>query len=91
MRGRRKREQRIGLSLRQVAGRALAAIAAAVLASRLRVYWTITGAGVVSVVVTCGGSVFQHLFRRTGEQIRDVTVQQGRPGAGTDTDSPAGE
>ena len=36
------------------------------------VYGTILGAGVVSVVATCGGSVFQHFFRRTGEQIREV-------------------
>ncbi len=31
--------------------------------------------GVVSAIATCGGTVFQHFFRRTGEQIRDVTVQ----------------
>ncbi|MCX4819865.1 hypothetical protein OG883_08100 [Streptomyces sp. NBC_01142] len=68
-------KKRLDLSLPQVAGSALAAIAAAVLASRLGVYGTIIGAGVVSVVATCGGSVFQHFFRRTGEQIRDVTVQ----------------
>ncbi|MFD9221064.1 hypothetical protein ACFWDI_13865 [Streptomyces sp. NPDC060064] len=68
-------EQRLDLSLPQVAGSALAAIAAAVLASRLGVYGTIIGAGVVSVVATCGGPVFQHFFRRTGEQIREVTVQ----------------
>ncbi|WP_432075060.1 hypothetical protein [Streptomyces wuyuanensis] len=61
-----------------MAGSALAAVAAAVLASRLGVYGTILGAGLVSVVATCGGSLFQHLFRRTGEQIRDVT-QQARP------------
>ncbi|WP_327679409.1 hypothetical protein [Streptomyces sp. NBC_00467] len=67
--------QRLDLSVPQVAGSALAAIAAAVLASQLGVYGTIIGAGLVSVVATCGGSVFQHFFRRTGEQIRDVTVQ----------------
>ncbi|MFJ2210713.1 hypothetical protein ACIQVO_08450 [Streptomyces sp. NPDC101062] len=70
---------RIELSLPQVAGSALAAIAAAVLASQLGVYGTIIGAGVVSVVATCGGSVFQHLFRRTGEQIR-VAAVQAKPG-----------
>ncbi|WP_326745387.1 MULTISPECIES: hypothetical protein [unclassified Streptomyces] len=52
----------------------MAAIAAAVAASQLGVYGTILGAGVMSVVATCGGSVFQHFFRRTGEQIREVTV-----------------
>ncbi|MEV6786511.1 hypothetical protein [Streptomyces sp. NPDC051098] len=67
--------QRLDLSVPQVAGSGLAAIAAAVLASQLGVYGTIIGAGLVSVIATCGGSVFQHFFRRTGEQIRDVTVQ----------------
>ncbi|MFJ9032285.1 hypothetical protein ACIRQP_27900 [Streptomyces sp. NPDC102274] len=74
-----RREQRLELSVPQVAGSALAAVAAAVLASRLGVYGTIVGAGVVSVIATCGGPVFQHLFRRTGEQIREVTVQ-AKPG-----------
>ncbi|WSC74664.1 hypothetical protein OG830_28805 [Streptomyces sp. NBC_00121] len=62
------------LNVPQVAGSAVAAIAAAVAASQLGVYGTILGAGVMSVVATCGGSVFQHFFRRTGEQIREVTV-----------------
>ncbi|MFD3523781.1 hypothetical protein [Streptomyces sp. NPDC058653] len=66
---------RLELSLPQVAGSALAAVAAAVLASRLGVYGTIIGAGVVSVVATSGGPVFQHLFRRTGDQLREVSVQ----------------
>ena len=38
-------------------------------------YGTFIGAGVVSVVATCGGTVFQHFFKRTGEQLREVTVQ----------------
>ncbi|WP_413806774.1 hypothetical protein [Streptomyces sp. OE57] len=66
---------RIELSMAHVAGSALAAVAAAVLASKLGVYGTILGAGVVSVVATAGGTVFQHLFRRTGEQIKEVRVQ----------------
>nr|WP_328718954.1 hypothetical protein [Streptomyces sp. NBC_00247] len=64
----------------QVAGSAVAAVAAAVAASQLGVYGTILGAGVMSIVATCGGSVFQHFFRRTGEQIREVTVQVTHPG-----------
>ncbi|MFH8366571.1 hypothetical protein [Streptomyces sp. NPDC018031] len=68
-------KRRLELSVAQVAGSALAAVAAAVLASRLGVYGTIIGAGVVSVVATAGGSVFQHLFRRTGEQWREATAQ----------------
>ncbi|MEU8674919.1 hypothetical protein [Streptomyces sp. NPDC048560] len=73
------KERRIDLSLPQVAGSAVAAVAAAVMASQLGVYGTILGAGVMSIVATCGGSVFQHFFRRTGEQIREVTVQVKHP------------
>ncbi|WP_328726356.1 hypothetical protein [Streptomyces sp. NBC_00259] len=76
-----QKERRLELNVPQVAGSAIAAVAAAVLASQLGVYGTILGAGVVSVVATCGGSVFQHLFRRTGEQIREVT-HQVRPKGG---------
>ncbi|MFF2329098.1 MULTISPECIES: hypothetical protein [unclassified Streptomyces] len=74
------KRRRIDLSVPQVAGSAVAAVAAAVAASQLGVYGTILGAGVMSVVATCGGSVFQHFFRRTGEQIREVTVQVKHPG-----------
>ncbi|MGW1868129.1 hypothetical protein ACWCPS_21460 [Streptomyces mauvecolor] len=68
-------KKRIDLSVPQVAGSALAAVTAAVLASQMGVYGTFVGAGVVSVVATCGGTVFQHFFKRTGEQLREVTVQ----------------
>ncbi|GHI94466.1 hypothetical protein [Streptomyces olivaceus] len=64
------RVKRIDLSVPQVAGSALAAVVAAKLASSFGVYGTILGAGLISVVATCGGSVFQHFFKRTGEQIR---------------------
>ncbi|MER5772090.1 hypothetical protein [Streptomyces sp. NPDC001985] len=85
-----ERERRIDLSLPQVAGSTLAAVAAAVLASSLGVYGTIIGAGVVSVVATCGGSVFQHLFSRTGEQLRErEAVVPGRRG-GRRAAGPAG-
>ncbi|MEU0034230.1 hypothetical protein [Streptomyces sp. NPDC006333] len=70
--------KRLDLSLPQVAGSAVAAVVAAKLASYFGVYGTILGAGLVSIVATCGGTVFQHFFKRTGEQIRDVGVQ-GRP------------
>ncbi|MFB7991273.1 hypothetical protein ACFC4G_00365 [Streptomyces sp. NPDC056002] len=69
------KEKRLDLSLPQVAGSAVAAVVAAKLAAGLGVYGTIVGAGVVSVLATCGGSLFQHFFRRTGEQIRDVAGQ----------------
>lgn len=70
--------KRIDLSVPQVAGSALAAVVAAKLASYFGVYGTILGAGVVSVVATCGGTLFQHFFKRTGEQLREATVA-GRP------------
>ncbi|MER5536518.1 hypothetical protein [Streptomyces mirabilis] len=69
------RRKRVDLSLPQVAGSAVAAVVAAKLASYFGVYGTILGAGVVSAIATCGGTVFQHFFKRTGEQLRDVTVQ----------------
>ncbi|MEU6393164.1 hypothetical protein [Streptomyces sp. NPDC046939] len=67
-------KKRLDLSVPQVAGSAVAAVVAAKLASSFGVYGTILGAGVVSAIATCGGTVFQHFFRRTGEQIRDVAV-----------------
>jgi hypothetical protein len=73
------KKKRLDLSVPQVAGSAVAAVVAAKLASYFGVYGTILGAGLVSVVATCGGSVFQHFFSRTGEQLREVTVT-GRPG-----------
>ncbi|MET8580046.1 hypothetical protein ABZX39_04010 [Streptomyces collinus] len=75
--------KRIDLSVPQVAGSALAAVVAAKLASYFGVYGTILGAGVVSVVATCGGTLFQHFFRRTGEQLRETKppVRPRREGA----------
>ncbi|MFE2558293.1 hypothetical protein ACFXGT_20140 [Streptomyces sp. NPDC059352] len=73
--------RRIDLSVAQVSGSALAAVIAAKLASTLGVYGTILGAGVISVIATCGGPLFQHLFKRTGEQVRDATTTAGRPRA----------
>ncbi|OPF75369.1 hypothetical protein VT50_0224740 [Streptomyces antioxidans] len=85
-----RKSGRIDLSVAHVAGSALAAVAAAVLASKLGVYGTILGAGVVSVVATAGGTVFQHLFRRTGEQIKEVRVQTTRPTGRRRYGGPAG-
>ncbi|QMU72172.1 hypothetical protein [Streptacidiphilus sp. P02-A3a] len=58
------------LSVTQVAASSMAAVAGAVLASELGVYGTILGAAVVSAGATVGGALFQHAFRRTGEQLR---------------------
>ncbi|MFJ4415659.1 hypothetical protein [Streptomyces sp. NPDC088925] len=70
-----KPARRFDLSVPQVAGSAVASVAAAIAASQLGVYGTVIGAGVMSIVATTGGSVFQHLFRRTGEQLRDAAGQ----------------
>lgn len=69
--------RRIDLSVPQVAGSAVAAVVAAKLASYFGVYGTILGAGVVSAVAACGGPVLQHLFRRTGEQLRGAATIGG--------------
>ncbi|MFF3859287.1 hypothetical protein [Streptomyces sp. NPDC002209] len=69
-------ERKLDLSVAQIAGSSLATVAAALLASKLGVYGTILGAGVVSVVATAGGPVIQHLFKRTGDQLRE----SARPG-----------
>ncbi|MFC8277386.1 hypothetical protein ACFUJR_33605 [Streptomyces sp. NPDC057271] len=74
-------KKKLDLSIAQVSGSAVAAVVAAKLASTLGVYGTILGAGVISVIATCGSSVFHHLFKRTGEQIREVTVPAEAPKA----------
>ncbi|MFJ3877301.1 hypothetical protein ACIPW5_07590 [Streptomyces sp. NPDC090077] len=93
--GRRK----LDLSVTQVAGSSLATVAAALLASKMGVYGTILGAGVVSVVATAGGPVIQHLFRRTGDQLREsarprarqVPPPAGEPGPAAPPDGRFGE
>ncbi|MFB9391091.1 hypothetical protein [Streptomyces coeruleoprunus] len=68
-------KKRIDLSVAQVAGTAIAAVVAATLASRLGVYGTVLGAGVISVIATCGGSVFQYLFASTGERFHGAAAR----------------
>ncbi|MFE6750610.1 hypothetical protein ACFVGM_32490 [Kitasatospora purpeofusca] len=72
--------RRIDLSGTQVAASALATVVGAVLASELGVYGTILGAAVVSIGATTGGALFQHLFRRTGEQLRGAVDRATGPG-----------
>ncbi|MGI5348370.1 hypothetical protein ACQEU8_09250 [Streptomyces sp. CA-250714] len=62
------------LSVAQVLGSAVAAVIAAFAAGQLGVYGTFLGAGVVSLVATSGGPIFQHFFSKTGEQLKEVTV-----------------
>ncbi|MET9696962.1 hypothetical protein ABZY31_08555 [Streptomyces sp. NPDC006529] len=70
--------KKLDLSAAQVAGSSLATVAAALLASKLGVYGTILGAGVVSVVATAGGPVIGHFFRRTGDQLRETARPRAR-------------
>ncbi|SEG70728.1 hypothetical protein SAMN05216223_108294 [Actinacidiphila yanglinensis] len=69
------KDKPLDLSVPQVAGSAVAAVVAAKLASNLGVYGTIMGAGVVSALGTCGGSIFHYVFRRTGRHVHEVAVQ----------------
>ncbi|MEW1800884.1 MULTISPECIES: hypothetical protein [Streptomyces] len=71
-------DEKLDLSVAQVAGSSLATVAAALLASKMGVYGTILGAGVVSVVAAAGGPVIQHLFRRTGHQLRGSARPKAR-------------
>ncbi|MET9605585.1 hypothetical protein ABZZ17_11040 [Streptomyces sp. NPDC006512] len=70
--------KKLDLSVAQIAGTSLATVGAALLASQLGVYGTIVGAGVVSVVATAGGPVIQHVFRRTGDQLRETARPKAR-------------
>ncbi|MFB7327935.1 hypothetical protein [Streptomyces sp. NPDC056190] len=88
--GEEVKRRRIELSVAQVAGSAVAAVVAAKLASYFGVYGTILGAGVVSVLATCGGSVFQHFLRRTGEQLRGVAASPGPVPGPAPATAPAG-
>ncbi|MFF0393728.1 hypothetical protein ACFYS8_34250 [Kitasatospora sp. NPDC004615] len=72
--------KRLDLTVTQVAASALATVVGAVLASELGVYGTILGAAVVSVGATTGSAVFQHLFKRTAERLRNRGAESG-PGA----------
>ncbi|MFE3197116.1 hypothetical protein [Embleya sp. NPDC059237] len=67
-----RERRRIDVNGVQVVGSALAAISSAFLLSTLGVAGTVIGAALASVVATVGSAVYVHLFRRTGEQLRDV-------------------
>ncbi|MFE0877528.1 hypothetical protein ACFW4X_22160 [Streptomyces smyrnaeus] len=72
--GESKSAKKLDLSVAQVLGSAVAAVVAAFAAGQLGVYGTFLGAGVMSLVATSGGPIFQHFFSRTGEQLKEVTV-----------------
>uniref|UniRef100_UPI001CCEA3FA hypothetical protein n=1 Tax=Streptomyces sp. LS1784 TaxID=2851533 RepID=UPI001CCEA3FA len=82
--GKAKEERRrIDLSVAQVAASALATVVGALLASELGVYGTILGAAVVSIGATTGSAVFQHIFKRTGEQLREAVDRGPNQAANT--------
>lgn len=58
----------------QVAGSALAAVSAAVIASFLGVGGTVLGAALGSIVASVGGAVYSHSFRRAGDRLGDTKV-----------------
>jgi len=88
---RTSKRKSLDLSFVQVAASALATVAGALLASELGVYGTIIGAAVVSVGATIGGAVFQHVFRRTGEQIRNLAPTPAQPTPVREEPAPAEE
>ncbi|WP_188306093.1 hypothetical protein [Streptomyces sp. CBMA123] len=88
--GGKEERKRIDLSVAQVVASALAAVVGALLASELGVYGTIMGAAVVSIGATTGGAVFQHVFRRTGEQLRDAVDRGPNQAVNTLRQAPVG-
>jgi hypothetical protein len=58
----------------QVAGSALAAVSAAVIASFLGVGGTVLGAALGSIVASVGGALYSHSFRRAGDRLGDTKV-----------------
>ncbi|MYW06624.1 hypothetical protein, partial [Streptomyces sp. SID3343] len=82
--------RRIDVNAVQVGGSALAAISSAFLLSTLGVAGTVIGAALASVVATVGSAVYVHLFRKTGEQLRDVRAQLVPTHEGGPRPDPAG-
>ncbi|MDT0266217.1 hypothetical protein RM844_07905 [Streptomyces sp. DSM 44915] len=85
--------RRIELTWPQVVASAAATVAGALLASGLGVYGTVLGAGLISLIATAGGPVFQHILDRGGraadpapaaqapaERRRAPRRRAGRPG-----------
>ncbi len=65
---------RFEISLAQVAGSALAAVSAAVVASFLGVGGTVLGAALGSTVATIAGAVYAHTFRQAGQRLGETRV-----------------
>jgi hypothetical protein len=66
--------RRPDVSYAQVAGSALAAVSAAVIASFLGVGGTVLGAALGSLIATLGGAIYAHSFRRAGAKLSETKV-----------------
>jgi hypothetical protein len=62
------------ISAAQVAGSALAAVSAAVVASFLGLGGTLVGAALGSVVASIGGALYSHSFRQAGYKLGETKV-----------------
>jgi hypothetical protein len=62
------------ISAAQVAGSALAAVSAAVVASFLGIGGTLSGAALGSIVASIGGAWYSHSFQRAGSKLGETKV-----------------
>src|SRR6476620_6007159 len=62
------------ISAAQVAGGALAAVSAAVVASFLGIGGTLVGAALGSIVASIGGALYSHSFQRAGYRLGETKV-----------------
>jgi hypothetical protein len=63
---------KLNLNVTQVAGGAMAAVTAAVVASRFGIGGTLIGAALASVVSSAGSTLYAHMLRRTGSGVRQA-------------------
>jgi hypothetical protein len=92
------KKPRLNLTTSQVAASALAACCASIVASYLGVAGTVIGAAVGSVAATTGAAIYGHLFRTSGDKIKqtllvngqEVEVEVDRDDAVTEVAVPAG-
>ncbi|MFI6742332.1 hypothetical protein ACIBI9_56305 [Nonomuraea sp. NPDC050451] len=69
-----RKHRRLALSVPQIVGSAMAAVTAAVAASYLGVAGTVIGAAVMSFASTVATDVYTHYLKRTGDKVRQHTV-----------------
>lgn len=78
---------KLGLSLTQVIGGALAAMTAAALGSRLSVAGTIVGAALASIIAAVAGSLYTASLRHTRDRVSRVWTGKVRGGPVTSVDA----